>query len=78
MQVQLVEIYPNPSSGEFNVHLMVNEPVVLKVFSSTGQEVLTRQEVGDFKLLSEELPSGLYMVIVEAGNRSYRTKIIKE
>ncbi len=77
-QSQLVEIFPNPSSGEFNVHLMVNEPVVLRVFSSTGQEVLSREEVGDFKLRSEELPSGLYMVIVEAGNRNYRTKIIKE
>lgn len=83
-----VQLFPNPSNGNFNIQLILedNSPVFVEVLTVAGkslaQQQLTAKEglqfhfKGKFEL--EGLPSGVYFVQVRQKNRVYVQKILVE
>jgi len=69
-------IYPNPSSGEFNIELEANSE--LKIYNSLGQLVkMGNYQMGQHKLSVEKWNNGVYLVYV-TNNKGVRTvKLIK-
>lgn len=77
-----VQVYPNPSEGRFNV--AVNGPkgeINLKVYSLLGNVVyssLRNQSGGNFtrQLDLSGIPSGMYILSVETGNKTTNQRIL--
>lgn len=86
--VQMVEqsgikVYPNPVSGEATVAFHLQKPgdVILNLYNSTGQLVNTVNK-GNFPGGDQEctldvrnLPSGIYMLKLQAGEQVYISKV---
>ena len=80
-------IYPNPVVHDFKVsgNFGVNKSQVVKLtlYNSLGQIVMTSQTQQRFdnsflfSLSSDELPSGIYICMVECGNSRYEKRLIK-
>ncbi|MCI5058978.1 MAG: T9SS type A sorting domain-containing protein, partial [Flavobacteriales bacterium] len=71
-------IYPNPSSGILHVFHEGNSNLKVRVFNSTGNEVLRKMIISGQPLDIQSLPSGLYLINIEGGDESWTNKIIKE
>jgi hypothetical protein len=78
-----MKVYPNPFNGETRVsfHLAYPENIILNLFNSTGQLVLTVNE-GNFSAGDQEctldgsnLPAGIYMLRLQAGSQNYVCKV---
>ena len=78
-----LNIYPNPSNGEFNVSFYLDKPekASFKLYNNYGQEILSGTErifeIGDnnirFNIGNE--PSGLYYLIIRSSSHSDVKKI---
>jgi|GEM_PF-6035767 len=81
---QTISIYPNPSQTVINVKMLGvadNALVSLKIFDTTGKLISIRTvnlEAQEFTLNIEDLAKGLYMLVVDGGNFSFKEKVIKE
>ena len=78
-----MKVYPNPFSGEATVtfHLLNPENVVLNLYNSTGQLVRSINK-GNFAAGDQEctldsgsLPSGIYMLKMQAGAQVHICKV---
>lgn len=78
-----LKVYPNPLNGESRVsfHLDIPENIILNLYNSTGQLVMS-QDRGNFPAGDQEcaidarnLPAGIYMLKMQAGNRVYICKV---
>ena len=79
-----ISIYPNPVNDRMKVNLtqnLIGQTADITVFSmSSGKQVSTvRFDVTDFELSIdvEDLPSGMYTVLVNIGNQVFNKKIVK-
>lgn len=72
------KVFPNPFVDEFFVSLNTDEKCTAKIFNSSGQLVMSREVVKDFKV-EEKLPSGDYILQVfsSEGKPIYLTKLVK-
>ncbi|MEO8760988.1 MAG: T9SS type A sorting domain-containing protein, partial [Bacteroidia bacterium] len=74
-----VNIYPNPSSGTFNLQISENENTSIEVYNAIGQKVLTQKlqsNVTELNLV--DFNSGIYNVrIIKDNELVYQTKMIK-
>ncbi len=72
-----ISIYPQPSNGEFNINLGGLENVSISIYSSNGQLVHQNASV-NASVYSVQLnqPAGLYVMLLEAENKSARFKIV--
>ncbi len=71
-------IYPNPSSGKFNIELGENLPEKIEVSDQLGREILTINSPKDkFTLDLTEYAEGLYFVKVHQEGKVNFIKIIK-
>jgi hypothetical protein len=75
---------PNPATDKCTINIQMNEPlsVELSLYSLIGQQVWTR-ELGTIRSTSEtidihELPEGIYIVRLKAGDQTYTTRLIRE
>ncbi len=75
-----VEVYPNPSNGQFSLKSDVfGQDVVLTIFNTTGQLVYRGTvEMSNHQLDLQYLAKGLYYLKVTEGNRYQMVKIVKE
>jgi hypothetical protein len=77
-----VQIYPNPSTGLFNVETILakDEVVNLTVTNMLGQEIKTDSfwHTEKYALNLENQPSGVYFVKVKTNTGSLVKKIVKE
>lgn len=79
-------IYPNPTGGNLTVQVsdLKGEDVRIVVFDLLGQSVIDRKKGENYGTLQESLDlsnlsNGVYLVMVQVGNRSVMTqKVIKQ
>lgn len=75
-----VNVYPNPSSGEFNLDFgNMNDPVKIEILNLAGQQIWSKVHVGggksSFRL---EAPSGVYMIRLSAKSTNRIIRFILE
>jgi hypothetical protein len=74
------EIFPNPSSGNFNIRSvqLSNEQTVVRIIDSMGREVYNwkRDDIKSHRNIDLNLTQGLYTVIVEAGGQRSNKKVV--
>lgn len=75
-----VEVYPNPSNGEFWLRIkdQPESPVTMSIFSMNGN-MLLRKEVQPMTAINvnnHQIPAGVYILKIETGNQIYHKRII--
>ncbi|MGA2298108.1 MAG: T9SS type A sorting domain-containing protein [FCB group bacterium] len=76
--------YPEPFSSELNINININKPefVTLKVYNLLGNEIATiandalQQGIHSYIYKAENLPSGIYILSLQAGSKIITHKII--
>jgi hypothetical protein len=75
-----VNVYPNPSTGLFNINLSnLSGDVKLNIYSTTGVNIWSKTVNGDIQSLSADLTgnkSGMYFLKIENENSSSTIKLI--
>jgi hypothetical protein len=71
-------MYPNPGAGDFTIDFsdMQERPVRLTISDLNGRVVYTDALEGETIQLNVDLPTGIYMVTIKAGNRSFNQKLM--
>jgi ELWxxDGT repeat protein len=69
-----VLVYPNPSTGMFNVNLQGNEPATIKVFDLQGREIL--QQVNSTVVDLSGHPQGVYFMQISTASGTRCQKIL--
>ncbi len=77
-----VTIYPNPGNDVFRVDLNhpVREPLSLRVFTLSGQEVQVKiisQDVNGCRFNVPNATVGIYLVRIQSGQSAYTVKLVK-
>ncbi len=75
----LLMVYPNPSTGEFNLEFLTGEAATLRVFDSKGQKLKQLSLKGDQKGFIQSLTlskSGLYLLVVEISGQRVTKKLM--
>jgi len=77
----LHEIYPNPNTGSFNIHLEgTDKETTITVYNLVGESVYRvklQSDEGNTTLVNlENAAKGIYFVSLVSGNRSFTQKII--
>ena len=79
----LVSVYPNPSNGKlkFNTSVHKKEAFAIRIFSQSGQLLLSRPVGANYangqELDVTNLPAGLYNVIIQGVSFSENLKFVK-
>jgi len=82
-QVQELRAYPNPASDEVLIELPTNlkERMEAKWFDATGQlvriDAFNSSMQLQYKPSVQELPSGLYRVLISGGDKKYQATVIR-
>lgn len=75
-------VYPNPSTSNFNLTLSSSENVELRIFDMLGRNVFEKEyqntSTNFNKVVSPNLSKGVYILKVESGNKKAFQKIIIE
>ncbi len=72
-----VNIYPNPATGMVEVTADTNNPYTIRIFSTTGQQVLvTHNNIRTTRVNIENLPAGIYLLRVETGKSASTLKLV--
>jgi hypothetical protein len=80
-------LYPNPSSGIFNLVYQLNDglSLSLKIYDASGRTIKTYSAIGTgfqqkliVDLQDSKIPSGLYMLEAGAGERKQYFKLLKQ
>lgn len=69
-----VSVYPNPSSGIFNVENC--EGANLSIYSVTGQEVYNKQRIANHEIISDDFAKGVYILRIELDNKSIAKRLV--
>jgi hypothetical protein len=81
------QVYPNPSSGIFNITYQVNEgeSVVVKVYDLNGKTVQQFQHIANgfiqklkIDLRSAAFSSGLYLLDISSETKTQKIKLVKQ
>ncbi len=80
-----ISIFPNPvEHGDVTVHLNSNTPntkVLLSLFSQNGTrvfETIKEEQGGSVQFNMDDLPAGVYTILVTSASKNYMRKIIKK
>jgi hypothetical protein len=77
-----MSVYPNPNEGNFTIELdlKTEETANVKVIDSTGKEVYSRSVKGidkhELKVKLKKPSAGVYVILVEQGNKKMKLKTI--
>lgn len=81
----LIHVFPNPAEDYFIVELplKINNPIHLSLFNLLGEKItsfqeLSNQDVFRKKFSFENLPQGIYLLMIEEGQQRYFRKIVKQ
>ncbi len=72
------KLYPNPGAGDFIIDFsdLQERPAILTISDLNGRVVYTDALDGERIHMNVDLPTGIYMVTVKAGNRSFNQKLL--
>ena len=76
-----ITLFPNPVSTNLNLKLSINlDNASLKIISLTGQTVFKKQNLSglDFTFEVSNLSSGLYILHISDGAKSFNSKFVKQ
>ncbi len=84
MMVSNLDVYPNPSRGDFEVNMQLSNPadVVLEVYSLQGKKVLSETnrmvDSGEFsrQMSVSDVPAGIYLVKATLGKEVLTSRLI--
>ncbi len=75
------EVYPNPFSGELNIHYhdKMVKPLELSIYNSQGRLVLSKRfdNTENFTMRTNHLPAGIYFLNVSSGGSVQSIKMVK-
>jgi len=73
-----LKIYPNPNQGNFTIDFsdLAGEVIKLKIVDLNGRTVYSNELHGETMLLSLDLQTGIYLLTVEAGNKTFIQKLV--
>jgi len=76
---RVLKFYPNPTSGRLNIEgLEENQVYDIAVYNMGGQCVYAQRSVEDhFVTLSDQLPTGIYVVHITVGDKAVISRIVK-
>ncbi len=80
-EIELAKIYPNPVIDLLTIQLKTNSlnQVHYSVYDVFGRQLKAGQFTGDFENISfSEFASGMYLIILKAGERVQSVKILKK
>ena len=71
-----IDIFPNPSSGTFNIKHNINQPLTIQIFSITGKLIsfLTVQDDNIIKI--DNLKPGIYILKIKEDKQLIKTEKI--
>lgn len=76
-----ISIYPNPTKGTINVEIKTikSEKIRIDIYNQTSQRVLESfTNIENFKVINlSSYPAGVYIIIINTTNYTYKQKIIK-
>ena len=75
----IVKIYPNPTSGDFNVQFTQLKDASFTVRDVTGKQVYTRGQIHSLQpipIFSKHWTKGVYFITISQGNRIISKKIV--
>ena len=74
---ETIQVFPNPLTQETNLIFSNSENKKIKLYNSSGQIVMEDKSEGfNYTLKRNNLAAGLYFVLVEGKNESYKIKIV--
>lgn len=73
-----LEICPNPSNSQIEIHTDLNDTYLLTVYNLTGIKVMERTAFHDGILDITTLPSGLYFIKATQDNKSIAKRMLKK
>lgn len=69
-------IYPNPSTGLFNLNLIKDVNAIVNIYSVIGRVVYSGVLEEQFNQIELKLPNGIYNVIIKSNEKIYTQKLI--
>jgi len=84
LNVLSMNVYPNPSNGNFQISLALKETsnVDIKIFDILGKQVYHHSETAISSFMKEvnisQLPAGVYVVKAQTNQGTVETKIVKQ
>jgi hypothetical protein len=69
-----ISIFPNPSNGNFKIQ--ISKPVLISIYSITGDLVMQEFELTESRDLNLNLERGIYFVQIKSGDETRTQKII--
>lgn len=71
-----VRVYPNPSTGIFNLEILTDEILETEVFNSAGQKIMTINIAGRGQIDLSSNPEGIYYLKVISQKRNQMIRIV--
>ncbi|MEI7594124.1 MAG: trypsin-like peptidase domain-containing protein [Bacteroidota bacterium] len=75
-EINTINIYPNPTSGQFNIDLNSNKPFTVCVFNSFGALVIEKLINGNGTIDLSNQPNGIYYIRATSENAIYQSKVV--
>jgi len=72
-----IQIYPNPSTGKFNIEIEKTDDGVIEIYNVMGENVYSEKILNRKSLLLNlDVPNGIYFVKIYDGEKIYSEKIV--
>ncbi|HWY35234.1 MAG TPA: T9SS type A sorting domain-containing protein [Nitrosopumilaceae archaeon] len=71
-----ISVYPNPTNGNFTVQTSFSTPQQIQVVDITGKTVLSQTISGKTNISADNLPNGIYNVIITGNNKVENKRLI--
>lgn len=75
---QTLSVYPNPTSGIFNITIPNQTEIQLQIFDMFGRMVFYHHNITSSKFDMRNLAKGMYLIKCKSGNKEYSKKLIIE
>jgi hypothetical protein len=83
--LESIELYPNPTSGEITIKTIANNKLSahIKLINTLGKELLSNNinissGAHEQKISLDNVPSGMYLFVINIGGRDYSWKVVRE
>lgn len=68
IEVEPIQVYPNPFSDQFNVRINDQEPVIFTLYNTQGKALLVKELTNDAAIEPSSLKPGIYLYTISNDN----------